>query len=106
MGSSEAGALKAPATPVVAGGSDAWSCRLFAFALILPWWLPVLAATTPTFYKELLTVLLVGFAGVIAARPDRRRDNLAGTVHPLLLAALAVALALALQMLLLQGVWR
>ena len=35
-------------------GSDAWARRLLRrSALILPWWLPLLADTTATFYKEL-----------------------------------------------------
>ena len=63
-----------------------------AVALVVPWWLPVLAATVPTFYKEWLFALALGFAGLIAkpvASGDRSRER----ADPFVLAAIAAIAA-------------
>ena len=76
-----------------------------AVALVVPWWLPVLAATVPTFYKEWLFALALGFAGLIAkpvASGDRSRER----ADPFVLAAIAAIVVLLLQAVVLDGVWR
>ncbi|HEY2559732.1 MAG TPA: Wzy polymerase domain-containing protein [Caldimonas sp.] len=78
---------------------------MVAIGLVAPWWLPVLATTIPTFYKEWLFVLALGFAGLIAkplASPIAVRER----PNPLVLAALAAIVILLLQIVLFEGVWR
>ena len=76
-----------------------------AVALVVPWWLPVVAATVPTFYKEWLFALALGFAGLIAkpaasAHAPHERPN------PIVLAAIATIAVLLLQAIAFDGVWR
>src|SRR6186713_3088029 len=103
MASSEALAV-APAASVEAQGSDAWAGGLLGLALVLPWWLPLVGNASVTFFKEALTVVLVGFAGVAAAWPARR--DAAARVHPLTHATLVLALVLVVQALVFDDAWR
>lgn len=76
-----------------------------AVALVVPWWLPWLAIAMPTFYKEWLFALALGFAGLIAkpfASPAGSREP----PNPLALAALAAVPVLLLQIAFFDGVWR
>ena len=96
-----------PATPAAwaeAQGSDAWAGRLLGLALVLPWWLPLLGNASVTFFKEALTLVLVGFAGVAAAWPAQRDPG--ARAHPLAVAALALALVLAVHALTFDHAWR
>jgi O-antigen ligase len=74
-----------------------------AIALTLPWWLPVLAATVPTFYKEWLFALALGFAGLLA-KPAQSPASV-GRPEPFVLAALA-AIAILLVQAVVDGVAR
>ncbi len=94
----------APAASAEAQGSDAWAGCLLGLALVLPWWLPLLGNASATFFKEALTLVLVGFAGVAAAWPDRRDPN--ARVHPLALATLVLALVLVVHALVFDHAWR
>jgi O-antigen ligase len=76
-----------------------------AVALVVPWWLPLLPATVPTFYKEWLFALALGFAGLIAkpaasAKAPRERAD------PFVLVSVAAIALLLLQAIVLDGVWR
>ena len=55
-------------------GSDQWARRCLAVALVAPWWLPLIGHASASFYKELLELLLIGFAGVLIAWPAERSD--------------------------------
>ena len=59
----------------------------------------------PTFYKEWLFVIALGFAGLLASplAPDRARRLL---LNPLAWAGLAAVAVLAIQSLVLEGIWR
>jgi O-antigen ligase len=106
MASSDApaAALAAPASHVPAAEhAAAWSRRLLALALVLPWWLPMLGQASATFYKEALAALLVGFAGVVMPWPAVRPS--ARTVHPLLAAAAVLASCLMIQLALRPEAW-
>jgi O-Antigen ligase/Virulence factor membrane-bound polymerase, C-terminal len=94
----------AAAATAEAQGSDAWAGCLLGLALVLPWWLPLLGNASATFFKEALTLVLVGFAGVAAAWPDRRDPN--ARVHPLALATLVLALVLVVHALAFDYAWR
>jgi len=76
-----------------------------AVALVVPWWLPVLAATVPTFYKEWLFALALGFAGLIA-KPTASGDRSRERADPFVFAAIAAIVVLLLQAVVLDGVWR
>jgi len=76
-----------------------------AVGLVVPWWLPVVAATVPTFHKEWLFALALGFAGLIA-RPAAAGDGLRERANPLVLAAAAAIAVLLLQAVAFDGVWR
>ena len=98
---------RCPAPPTAsaeAQGSDAWAGRLLGLALIVPWWVPLLGNASVTFFKEALTLVLVGFAGVAAAWPVRRDP--AARVHPLVLATLVLAAVLVVQALVFDHAWR
>ena len=73
-------------------------------ALVLPWWLPLLGNASVTFFKEALTLVLVGFAGVAAAWPARREP--ATPVHPLAFATLVLALVLVVHAIVFDHGWR
>jgi O-antigen ligase len=76
-----------------------------AVALIVPWWLSILAVTVPTFYKEWLFALALGFAGLItkpAAPGDRSRER----VDPFVFAVIAAIGMLLFQAVFFDGVWR
>jgi O-antigen ligase len=103
MGSPDAALPVTASASVAADGSDDWSRSALALALVLPWWLPILGSASATFYKEILTLLLVGFAGVIALSPARRPDK---RVHPLAATALVLALVVVLQGAVIEGTWR
>src|SRR6516164_5498802 len=69
-----------------AGFPGAWIA--LAVALVVPWWLPIVAATVPTFYKEWLCALAFGFAGLIA-KPGAPANGSHERVNPFVLAAIA-----------------
>jgi O-antigen ligase len=67
-----------------------------AVGLVLPWWLPLLSQTAPTFYKEWLFVLAFAFAGLIGkplAAPASARTR----ADPMVLAAIAAIAVLLVQ---------
>jgi O-antigen ligase len=105
MDSSDATTLGPSSATAGADGSDEWARRCLGLALILPWWLPTLGNASATFYKELLTLLLTGFAGVLVMIHVRRRET-APALHPLLIASLTLAVVIALQCVLFESVWR
>jgi O-antigen ligase len=76
-----------------------------AAGLIVPWWLPLLATTVPTFYKEWLFALALGFAGLLA-KPLASAADARERPDPLLLASLAAVAVLLVQIVLFEGVWR
>jgi O-antigen ligase len=76
-----------------------------AVALVLPWWLPVLPATVPTFYKEWLFALALGFAGLIA-KPASSGNASNERADPFVLASIAAIALLLLQAVILDGIWR
>jgi O-antigen ligase len=75
-----------------------------AVALVAPWWLPWLAVTVPTFYKEWLFALALGFAGLIAKPPASSGPR--EPRNPFVLASLAAVAILLLQIMVFDGVWR
>ena len=101
----------APSTPLLAAvaqgdrGALPPDWMAIAVGLVVPWWLPVLAETSPTFYKEWLFVLAFAFAGLIGkppATPSLTRTR----ADPLVLAAgFGIAVLLA-QAVLFDAVWR
>ena len=76
-----------------------------AVALIVPWLLPLLAQTVPTFYKEWLFVLALGFAGLLT-KPRVPEGGARVRADPLVLVALAAAAVVLLQVLVYDAVWR
>ncbi len=76
-----------------------------AVGLVVPWWLPLLAQTVPTFYKEWLFVLAFAFAGLIGkplAVPAASRIR----HDPLALVAMAGIAVLLMQAVAFDGVAR
>ena len=61
------------ATTTKRAGSVSGERIALSIALVLPWWLPVLATTVPTFYKEWLFALALG-----VRRLDREVDHATG----------------------------
>jgi len=76
-----------------------------AVALVVPSWLPLLPATVPTFYKEWLFALALGFAGLIA-KPAASAHAPSERADPFVLAAIAAIALLLLQAIVFDGVWR
>jgi len=67
-----------------------------AVALVVPSLLPLLPATVPTFYKEWLFALALGFAGLIA-KPAASAHAPSERADPFVLAAIAAIALLLLQ---------
>ena len=86
-------------------GSDQWARRCLAVALVAPWWLPLIGHASASFYKELLELLLIGFAGVLIAWPAERSDARL-RLHPLLVTTTILGLAVVIQSVTFDGVWR
>lgn len=92
---------KAPPT----SSGQRWALLFIAVGLIAPWWLPVMGMSMATFYKEWVTVVAFGFAGmslVPSGEPVPRRLIL----HPVVLLACGLVVVLAIQAVALDGVWR
>ena len=76
-----------------------------AVGLVVPWWLPLLAEASPTFYKEWLFVLAFAFAGLIG-KPLATPSPTRARADPLVLAAAAGIAVLLVQAVLFDAVWR
>lgn len=86
-------------------GSQRFVWFTLAFALVVPWWLPVSSQPVATFYKEWLVVVAFAFSGLIAG-PRALPLLRAARPHPLVFATLACIVVLALQALLFDGALR
>jgi O-antigen ligase len=87
----------------VSSASGEWIA--LAIALIVPWWLPLLPTTAPTFYKEWLFALALAFAGLVA-KSVTPREGSRERMDPFLLTAIAAIAVLLVQVVFFDGVWR
>lgn len=83
---------------------DRWALGFVALGIVGPWWLPLMGNSIPTFYKEWLAVVSFGFAGLCLMPVDQARPNLLRS--PVVLAAAALLVVLAVQGVVMEGVWR
>ena len=103
--SAPAGEGESLTTTMPLSSGERWALLFIAVGLIVPWWLPVMGMSMATFYKEWLTVVAFGFAGmspVPSGEPVSRRLFR----HPIVLLACGLFVVLAIQAVAFEGVWR
>ena len=90
-------------TPLSFG--ERWALLFIAVGLIAPWWLPIRGMSMSSFYKEWLTVVAFGFAGMSLV-PSAERLPRGLLQHPLILLACGLIAVLVIQAVAFDGVWR